>query len=85
MIRIVLLAGVIATLSLPVHAADEARAPASAKPLAASFESLDKDADMQISKKEAAADKHLKDAFASADTNGDGYLSKAEFAAQQQI
>jgi Ca2+-binding EF-hand superfamily protein len=51
------------------------------KPSAATFESLDKNADSQISKTEAAADKTVSNHFAAADTNGDGYLSKAEFVA----
>jgi hypothetical protein len=51
------------------------------KSSAATFESLDKNADQQISKTEAAADKTLSNNFAAADTNGDGYLSKAEYMA----
>lgn len=51
------------------------------KSSAATFESLDKNADSQISKTEAAADKTLSNSFAAADTNGDGYLSKAEYMA----
>jgi Ca2+-binding EF-hand superfamily protein len=51
------------------------------KSTAATFEALDKNADSQISKTEAAADKMLSDSFAAADTNGDGYLSKSEYAA----
>ena len=47
----------------------------------ATFESLDKNADSQISKTEAASDKMLSDSFAAADSNGDGYLSKSEFTA----
>jgi Ca2+-binding EF-hand superfamily protein len=54
------------------------------KSTAATFDALDKNADSQISKAEAAADKSLSDNFASADTNGDGYLSKAEFAARSK-
>ena len=50
----------------------------------ATFESLDKNADSQLSKTEAAADKHLADSFATADTNGDGYLSKSEFTARSK-
>lgn len=49
---------------------------------AAAFESLDKNADQQISKTEAATDKSLADSFASADANGDGYLNKSEFVAR---
>jgi len=51
------------------------------KSSAATFESLDKNGDSQISKTEAAADKTLSNSFAAADTNGDGYLSKSEFVA----
>lgn len=51
---------------------------------AATFESLDKNSDSQISKTEAASDESLADSFASVDTNGDGYLSKAEFAATKR-
>ena len=51
---------------------------------AATFESLDKNADQQISKTEAAADKKVTDWFAAADTNGDGYLSKSEFVAKEK-
>lgn len=51
------------------------------KATAATFEALDKNADQQISKTEAAAEKNVSDAFASADTNGDGYLSKSEYTA----
>jgi Ca2+-binding EF-hand superfamily protein len=49
---------------------------------AATFESLDKNQDQQISKTEAAGDRRLSDSFASLDTNGDGYVSKAEYAAR---
>jgi hypothetical protein len=51
------------------------------KQSAATFESLDKNGDSQLSKTEAAADKTLSNSFAAADTNGDGYLSKSEFMA----
>jgi Ca2+-binding EF-hand superfamily protein len=54
------------------------------KATAATFEALDKNADQQISKTEAAADKMVSDHFASLDTNGDGYVSKAEFAARSK-
>lgn len=52
------------------------------KSTAVTFESLDKNADTQLSKTEAAADKTLSDSFAAADTNGDGYLSKTEYTAR---
>lgn len=48
---------------------------------AATFESMDKNADSQISKTEAGTDKMLSDSFASIDTNGDGYISKSEYMA----
>lgn len=47
----------------------------------APFELLDKNADRQISRTEAAGEKTLADGFASVDTNGDGYVDKAEYAA----
>ena len=50
----------------------------------ATFDTLDKNADSQISKTEASADSKLSDSFAALDTNGDGYLSKSEFMAQEQ-
>ena len=50
----------------------------------ATFDSLDKNADSQISKTEASADSKLSDNFAALDTNGDGYLSKAEFMARSK-
>jgi Ca2+-binding EF-hand superfamily protein len=54
----------------------------SKKTTTAAFESLDKNADQQISKSEAAAEKMVSDSFAAMDTNGDGYLSKSEYAAR---
>lgn len=54
----------------------------SMKSSAATFDSLDKNGDAQLSKTEAAADEALADSFAAADTNGDGFLSKTEFAAR---
>jgi Ca2+-binding EF-hand superfamily protein len=49
---------------------------------APTFESLDKNADGQISIQEATANDDLFVAFKKLDTNKDGMLSKAEFAAQ---
>ncbi|HEY6644753.1 hypothetical protein [Povalibacter sp.] len=63
-------------LSVAAMAGDEMT-----KTTAATFEALDKNADQQISKTEAAAEKSVSDGFASADMNGDGYLSKSEFMA----
>lgn len=51
---------------------------------AATFDSLDKNADQQISRTEAAGEKMLSDSFASIDTNGDGYISKSEYAARSK-
>ena len=70
-------------LSVSAMAGDEKdKHDTTMKSSAATFESLDKNADSQISKTEAAADKMLSDSFASADTNGDGYLSKSEYTAR---
>lgn len=52
-----------------------------AKSAMATFESLDKNADQQLSRSEAAGDKMLSDSFAAIDTNGDGYVSKSEYTA----
>jgi hypothetical protein len=48
------------------------------------FESLDSNADAQLSKTEAGKDKMLSESFASLDTNGDGYLSKSEYMARSK-
>ena len=70
-------------LSVTAMAGDEKdKHDTTMKSTAATFDALDKNADSQISKTEAAADKMLSDAFAAADTNGDGYLSKSEYAAR---
>lgn len=47
----------------------------------ATFETLDRNGDEQISKTEAAADKKVSHNFATLDANGDGYISKSEYAA----
>jgi hypothetical protein len=74
----VLFAGVVLAASA-ANAGDTAKTVTSAT---AEFESLDKNADQQISKTEAASDKTLADSFASADANGDGYLNKSEYVAR---
>lgn len=74
-----LIAIIAATL---LSAAAMAGDPAMKDNTAATFNSLDKNADQQISRTEAAADKALSDNFASIDTNGDGYINKSEFAAR---
>lgn len=71
-----------ALLSVTAFAGDKDKKDHSMKSSAATFDSLDKNGDAQLSKTEAAADKTLADSFASADTNGDGYLSKTEFTAR---
>ena len=67
-------------LSVAAMAGDNKAEPM--KSTSATFESLDKNADQQISKTEASADKALAGAFVALDTNGDGYVSKTEFAAR---
>lgn len=68
-------------LSVTAFAGDKEK-DHSMKHSAATFDSLDKNGDAQLSKTEAAADKSLADSFAAADSNGDGYLSKTEFEAR---
>jgi hypothetical protein len=51
-------------------------------PAAITFEVLDKNADRQISRTEAAGEKALSDSFASVDADGDGYVTKDEYAAR---
>ena len=63
---------------------DKAKKDTTMRSTAATFESLDKNADSQLSKTEAAGDKMLSDSFASADTNGDGYLSKSEYMSREK-
>lgn len=48
------------------------------------FEALDKNADRQISRTEAAGEKALSDSFASVDTNGDGYVTEDEYTARTE-
>jgi hypothetical protein len=45
------------------------------------FESLDRNADHQISRTEAGVNRRLADDFAYIDTDGDGYISPAEYEA----
>ena len=52
------------------------------KATAITFGALDKNADRQISRTEAAGEKALSDSFASVDTNGDGYVTEAEYVAR---
>jgi hypothetical protein len=63
-----------------VALADEA--PQATAKVAAKFESLDKNADRQISRTEAGPDRALSNGFAFLDTNGDGFLSPEEYAAR---
>lgn len=46
------------------------------------FEALDKNADRQISRTEAAGEKALSESFASVDTDGDGYVTEDEYTAR---
>jgi hypothetical protein len=46
------------------------------------FEALDRNADRQISRTEAAGEKALSESFASVDADGDGYVTQDEYAAR---
>jgi Ca2+-binding EF-hand superfamily protein len=48
----------------------------------AEFQSLDRDADRQISKTEARAERSLPQRFEGIDADANGYLSRAEFVAR---
>jgi hypothetical protein len=84
MMRFIVLIGAALLSAAAMSGDDKYKTDPATKSTAATFESLDKNADSQISKTEAAADKMLSDSFASADTNGDGYLSKSEFSAKEK-
>ena len=75
-----------ALLTMSAAAADDKarKVDPAEKNASAPFESLDKNADQQISKVEAAGDKMLSDNFAIADANGDGYVSKSEYLARHK-
>jgi hypothetical protein len=75
----VLVLGVIAAVSGQALAGETPQA--TAKTVAA-FESLDKNADRQISRTEAGFDRVLSNNFAFLDANGDGFLSPQEYAAR---
>jgi hypothetical protein len=49
---------------------------------AITFEALDKNADRQISRTEAAGEKALSESFASVDADGDGFVTQNEYAAR---
>ena len=50
--------------------------------VAITFETLDKNADRQISRTEAAGEKALSESFASVDADGNGYVTQDEYAAR---
>jgi EF hand len=62
--------------------AGETPHPTATAKAVASFESLDKNADRQISRTEAGFDRALSNGFAFLDANGDGFLSPEEYAAR---
>lgn len=71
-------------LAFAATAGDDKDKHDTGKMSSATFESLDKNADAQLSKAEASTDKKLSEHFASLDTNGDGYLSKSEYMARSK-
>lgn len=79
------LIGALAALSLcTAAAASDKPQVAKAKVDAATFASLDRNGDNQISRTEAGSDRKLSDGFAYVDTDGDGFISRAEFLAQSE-
>jgi hypothetical protein len=77
------LIGALAALSLcTVATAGDKPQVAKARADAATFASLDRNADDQISRTEAGVDRKLSDGFAYVDTNGDGFISRTEYLEQ---
>lgn len=50
----------------------------------ASFESLDRNSDQQLSQSEASADEDVSSRFAALDSNRDGFLTKREYGAHMK-
>jgi hypothetical protein len=73
---------ILGTATLLCSAALAGEPPQATAKTLASFESLDKNADRQISRTEAGPDRRLSNGFAFLDTNGDGFLSPEEYAAR---
>ena len=84
MMRFIVLIGAALLSAAAMAGDDKYKTDPAMKSTAATFESLDKNADSQISKTEASSDSKLSDNFAALDTNGDGYLSKSEFMAKSK-
>jgi hypothetical protein len=78
--KFIVLIGTAVLSTSAVYAGDESKTTVTS--VTAAFESLDKNADQQISQTEAASDRALADSFAAADANGDGYLNKSEYVAR---
>lgn len=71
---------VLTAASLLSFAAFAQQAPSDTeKAMTPSFESLDQDADRQLTQSEAKADAGLARNFKAVDKNGDGYISRDEF------
>lgn len=80
------LIGALVALSLcAVASAGDKPQVAKAKVDPATFASLDRNADNQISRTEAGVDRKLSDTFAYVDTNGDGFISRTEYLAQADV
>lgn len=68
----------LATAAAADRAGPDKQSPASVD---ATFKSLDRNRDQDLSRIEAKADRAISAAFDTADVNADGYISKPEYAA----
>ena len=72
----------LSVIALACGTAMAGETPQTTAKAATPFESLDKNADRQISRTEAGFDRKLSNGFAFLDTNGDGFISPEEYAAR---
>src|SRR5262245_25751006 len=78
--RLVLISSLALALAGGVAVADCSKASTSA-----TFESLDRDKDQQVSRSEASVNEDVSAHFAALDANTDGFLTKREFGAHAKM